>query len=173
MLHPSSESRSTSPVPLVRTPVHRVSRRLRGLSPEFGLQPQESAPMATTTAARSDSAPFIPASFVSLQNPRIPKPFHGGYSEDAQDWLDQFERVARFNGWDDSAKIRNVYFSLEDAARIWYENRETSLTTWQDFRRQLLETYTSSDRREQAERELTARIQLPNENVAFSYQTRT
>ncbi|KAK8786811.1 hypothetical protein V5799_023416 [Amblyomma americanum] len=123
--------------------------------------------MATTTAARSDSATFIPASFVSLQNPRIPKPFHGGYSEDAQDWLDQFERVARFNGWDDSAKIRNVYFSLEDAARIWYENRETSLTTWQDFRRQLLETYTSSDRHEQAERELTARIQLPNENVAM------
>lgn len=125
--------------------------------------------MAAPAATRSDSLPSLPASYVTIDNLRTPKTFHGDFSEDAQDWLEHFECVASFNGWDYAAKIRNVYFSLEDAARTWYENCEATLLTWQDFRSQLLATYTSIDHRERTKRALNARIQLPNKSVVTMY----
>ncbi|XP_077486641.1 uncharacterized protein LOC144097913 [Amblyomma americanum] len=113
------------------------------------------------------TVPFIPSSCLILQTPRTPKPFHGEQFEDAEDWLAHYERVATFNGWDDAAKMRNVYFSLEDAARTWFENREATFSTWPAFRSQLLGTYANSDRRENAERALTSRVQRQNEGVAM------
>ncbi|KAK8775782.1 hypothetical protein V5799_030874 [Amblyomma americanum] len=102
---------------------------------------------------------------IILQQPRVPPTFNGSLGEDPEEWLDQFERVASFNKWDDAAKIGHVFFSLDGSARTWYENYESSLTTWELFKRQLLKVFNSVVRKERAERLLESRIQLPNEPV--------
>ncbi|XP_077484441.1 uncharacterized protein LOC144094341 [Amblyomma americanum] len=164
MSHTPPDTLGSSPS-LVDTPVHRASRRNQGLPPEHGLLESARAPT---------HRPVMPAAaYYTLQNPRLPKPFHGSQLEDVEDWLLEFERVASFNQWDDAAKLRNVFFSLEDGARTWYENREDALTSWHEFRRRLLETYTSTDRRERAERALQSRIQMPNETVSMCVEDMT
>lgn len=161
-------SRAASPAP-IDTPVHRFSRRLQGLSPELG-------PLATVmmpaTGILTQAAGATPAHY-TLQTPRVPKAFHGDLFEDVEDWFLHFERVAAYNQWDDAAKLRNVYFSLEDGARTWFENREEVLTSWREFRRRLLEAYTSADRRERAERAIQSRVQLPNESVQMYVEDMT
>lgn len=84
-----------------------------------------------------------------------------------EDWLDHFERVATFNGWDDERKRKHVYFSLEDSAQTWFENRKSTMPSWEEFRQRLLAAYTNSDRKEKAEAALQARNQRPNESVAM------
>ena len=101
----------------------------------------------------------------TFESPRVPTTFHGTALEDVEDWMVDFERVAALNQWDDTAKLGRVYFYLEDGARTWYQNREEQLTSWREFCRRLLETYTSADRQERAERAIQARVQLPNETV--------
>ena len=101
----------------------------------------------------------------TLESPRVPTPFHGTVLEDVEDWLVDFERVAALNEWDDAAKLRRVYFYLEDGARTWYQNREDQLTSWREFCRRLLDTYAGADRHERAERAIQSRIQMPNESV--------
>lgn len=109
------------------------------------------------------------ASQVTLHQPRTPAVFRGDAFEDVEDWLEQFERVASFNQWDPQQKLRQVYYSLDDGARTWYENREArgELSTWDEFRQELLESFACTDRREHAQRLLESRIQKPNETVAM------
>ncbi|XP_049270985.1 uncharacterized protein LOC125758181 [Rhipicephalus sanguineus] len=146
-----------SPVPVVTTPVHRASRRIRGLPPERGPLPEMASATPQNAAEGTATAPY------TLQKPRVPKVFHGSVFEDVEDWLAQFERVADFNGWTDADKMRNVYFSLEDGARTWYENREP-FPSWSVFCRHLLASWANPDRRERAERAIQSRIQMPNES---------
>lgn len=148
------------------TPVHKSSRRLQGLQPEFG--PLVTPPREMTATTACQTSEFLGASPpLVLQTQRTPRPFHGDTFEDVEDWLDQFERVATFNEWDDVRKLRHVYYSLEDSARTWYENHERSMTSWQEFRRKLLQTYGSSERKEKAEVALQSRAQKPNESVTM------
>lgn len=167
MLGTPQRSRTTSPspqpVPAVDTPVHRYSRRQRGLSPEiFPLEfplstiPHPPAEMATEGASQ-----------VTIEQPRIPDTFHGEIYEDVEDWLDQYERVAKANRWSPDQKLSHVYFALADSARTWYENREGTLTTWSECRQQLLDTFSNNDRRDLAQQLIEVRIQKPNESVAM------
>lgn len=150
------------------TPVHKTSRRLRGLQPEFGRlsTPTRAAPsrvaMVSTASQTSMQAPPV-----VLHTPRTPRPFYGERFEDAEDWLDSFERVAAFNEWDEVRKLKHVYYALEENARTWFENNEASMKTWPEFRRKLLATYADSERKEQAELALPVRVQKPNESVAM------
>lgn len=146
---------------LVETPVHRSSRRQLGLSPEFTGLPSD-VPGQPTRQPHVMTAPQV-----TLHQPRTPNAFHGDAFEDVDDWIAHFERVASFNQWDDVAKRRNVCFALEDGALTWYENHEASLATWNDIREQLQETFSSTDRRDQALRLLESRIQKPNESVVM------
>ncbi|KAK8774426.1 hypothetical protein V5799_011041 [Amblyomma americanum] len=102
---------------------------------------------------------------IILQHPRVPPTFNGSLGEDPEEWLDQFERVASFNKWDDVAKIGHVFFSLDGSAHTWYENNESSLTTWELFKRELLKVFTSVVRKGRAERLLESGIQISNEPV--------
>lgn len=156
--HPSN---AESPS-LVETPVHRYSRRLLGLTPEFNPLQDPAGPRLSTTAMATATP-----SQVTLQHPMVPECFHGDAIEDVQDWLDQFERVASHNEWGSRQKLSYVYFALRDSARTWFVNRERSLTTWDAFRTQLLDTFTSSDRKDNAQRLLESRVQKPNESVAM------
>ncbi|XP_077547972.1 uncharacterized protein LOC144160606 [Haemaphysalis longicornis] len=150
------------------TPVHeRTSRRLRGLPVEF--QPMTSRPtrMATRDASTVTSGTGTAPSYFVVHQPRTPKVFYGDSFEDGEDWLDQFERVANFNGWNEQHKLHNVYYALEESARTWFENHEATLTPWNEFRRRFLATYACTDRREKAESALQARNQRPNESVTM------
>lgn len=150
------------------TPVHgSASRRLRGLPAEcvplLGRTPKMTG--RDTTAGPTPPSEMAPQ--YVIQQPRTPKSFYGEPYEDAEDWLDQFERVANFNGWNEQRKLHNVYFALEEPARTWFENHEAKMSSWPEFRRELLATYVNIDRKERAEAALQARIQHPNESVAM------
>lgn len=49
-----------------------------------------------------------------VSQPVIPKVFHGDPFEDAEDWLDHFERVANINQWNEAGKLRNVVVVVID-----------------------------------------------------------
>ncbi|XP_077528266.1 uncharacterized protein LOC144139914 [Haemaphysalis longicornis] len=165
-IHPPCVGPATSSATEL-TPVHeRTSRRLRGLPVEF--QPMTSRPrMATRDASTVTSGTGTAPSYFVVHQPRTPKVFYGDSFEDGEDWLDQFERVANFNGWNEQHKLHNVYYALEESARTWFENHEATLTPWNEFRRRFLATYACTDRREKAESALQARNQRPNESVTM------
>ena len=125
--------------------------------------------MSTTTASQTQESDIDrPASTPNVvYAARIPKSFHGDVFEDVDDWLDHFDRVAAANEWNETKKLRYVYFALEDYARTWYENHEPSITNWQEFQRQLRETFRNPERKEKAEQALQSRVQKPNESVAM------
>lgn len=160
----SSPASSPTRPPRVETPVHRSSRRLQGLRPEFGLL--QGPPLPTATPAQEMAFSRSPTQ-VTVQNLRIPEPFHGRPNEDAEDWLEEFERVAKSNHWSPDEKLFHVYFALEDGAKTWFINREATLTTWDEFCRRLRDTFGNTDRRENAQRLLESRIQQLHEGVAM------
>ncbi|KAK8771557.1 hypothetical protein V5799_025197 [Amblyomma americanum] len=110
---------------------------------------------------------------ILYHTPRTPPSFRGDVYENAEDWLDIFERVARYNGWSDDRKLHNVYFALEDSARTWYENHEGNLSTWETFRQNLIATFPNADRREKAEAALRSRNQRTNESVRMYVEDMT
>lgn len=161
-------SRPVSAAP-IDAPVHRFSQRLQELPPELG-------PFETVTTAVVDAyllAAGSTAAHYTLQTPQVPKVFHRDPFEDVEDWLLHSEHVAAFNQWDNTAKLCNVYFSLENGARTWFENREHTLTSWQEFHCQLLSASTRVDYRERAEHALYSRIHLPNESVQVCVEDMT
>ncbi|CAN8002491.1 unnamed protein product [Ixodes pacificus] len=102
---------------------------------------------------------------VMFQRPRDPPSFHGFPQEDADDWLEQFERVAAFNRWSSEQKLNHVFFALEDSARTWFENQKRLLITWDSFTACFLEAFSTVLRKERAEVLLQTRLQHPNETV--------
>lgn len=158
-----SRSRDTSPNQ-AKEDDQRRSRRQLGLPPEHGLLPEK--PPATKEARPVKMSEAQLPTAVVLQQPREPPKFRGTQCDDPEDWLEQFERVAAINKWNDEAKLQWVYFTLEESARTWFINHESVLRTWEDFKGSLLRTFSSVARKERAERQLHSRFQLPNESVA-------
>lgn len=145
------------------TPVHqRSSRRLQGASPEFGLLPATTRAARThiTTSTTTQTEYAVPGQFV-IHQPRTPGIFNGNVFEDAEYWLDLYERVAIFNGWDALMKRRQVYFSLDHHARTWFENHEREFPTWDEFRTRFLAAYARGDRREKPKLRYTQEISVP------------
>ncbi|XP_077557625.1 uncharacterized protein LOC144172908 [Haemaphysalis longicornis] len=156
----TSSSRQASPT--------RASHRQQGLQPEFGLLPDKvkKEDVVTTTMVNTGTMTIAPSPAFVLQQPREPPSFHGSPSEDPEDWLEQVERVRLFNRWDGVETLRQVFFYLEDSARIWFENHESSLESWNNFRTQFLMTSTTFVRKGRAEVLLQTQTQNPNESVA-------
>ena len=101
--------------------------------------------MNTQAQQTETSAAAAPVVFVPVA-PRTPTPFHGEIYEDVEDWIQHYERVARHNGWTATQRLQNLYFSLEGTARRWFENHETSLTSWDICAAELKRTFTSQMR---------------------------
>lgn len=154
------------------------SRRLQGRPPEFGPLPLTQSVKTQTqplellpdkSSAETQTTGIMPAdespTSLVLQHPREPPAFHGAPHEDPEDWLEEFERVATMNKWEQEEKLRHVYFSLQDSARTWFANRESTLTTWELFKAELRKTFTNVLRKEKAELLLNTRVQHPNETA--------
>lgn len=91
------------------------------------------------------------ASQVTFHQPRTPATYHGDVFEDVEDWLEQLERVASFIQGDPEQKLRNAYYSLDDGARTWFENRVDSLLASDKLRPQLQERFASTDHLDRAQ----------------------
>ncbi|XP_077538644.1 uncharacterized protein LOC144151464 [Haemaphysalis longicornis] len=149
----TSGSRQASPT--------RASLRVQDLPPEFGLLPEKTKKknVATSTMLNQANPPVV------LQQPREPPSFRGAPAEDPEEWLEKLERVRKFNRWDDAETFRHVFFYMEDSARTWFENHESSLTNWAQFKSEFTKTFTTVVRKERAALLLETRTQHPNEGV--------
>lgn len=65
----------------------------------------------------------------TLFKPRMPNRFHGAAHEDDEDLLVRCDFLPAQNLWDDTDKLRHVYFSVNDGARAWCENRAGVFTS--------------------------------------------
>jgi hypothetical protein len=97
---------------------------------------------------------------------REPQKFGAQFEQDANEWLKDFERVSRYNRWDDEAKLASVVFALEESAKTWFENVEDEIRTWDLFMEAFAKKYDTSEvRRRNAEKDLHHRVQRPQESV--------
>ncbi|MDD9361431.1 MAG: hypothetical protein PV344_00665, partial [Anaplasma sp.] len=110
-------------------------------------------------------APTTPSVVYLPFAPRAAAPFYGEPHEDVEDWLNQYDRVARHNNWTAEQRMQNLYFALEGTARRWFENHEASLTAWDTCVAELKRTFAGHHRRQRAEDLLQTRTQGPNESV--------
>lgn len=102
---------------------------------------------------------------------RNPSLFRGD-GQDPNKWLKEYDRVAKFNKWDDLFCLANVYFFLEGTALMWFENNEALLTSWEKFKEELPKAFGDSRQtRKRAEEELKARAQKSGENVQSYIQS--
>ncbi|UYV72229.1 hypothetical protein LAZ67_9002258 [Cordylochernes scorpioides] len=59
-----------------------------------------------------------------------------GTSQEGSDcctWLKEYERVSKYNRWDETTKLANVVFYLYGTAGRWFDNNEESLKSWRSF----------------------------------------
>lgn len=97
--------------------------------------------------------------------------FTGGPGDDAQDWLKKYGRVARYNLWSSETILNNVPFYLSGTALTWFENNEAQLSTWDDFKAELLAVFGCGDSKRRTAREkLAVRAQRPDETCAAYIQ---
>ncbi|XP_077547575.1 uncharacterized protein LOC144159755 [Haemaphysalis longicornis] len=145
----------------------RTSRRLQNQPPEFGLLhvgTRTKAKFVMTSQGQQTEASAPQIIYMPIA-PRAPMPFRGEPFEDVEDWIQYYERVTGHNGWTPKQCLENVYFSLEETAKSWYENHEASLASWEICKDDLKRAYANTYRRQCAEDRLQTRVQGPNETV--------
>jgi hypothetical protein len=76
-----------------------------------------------------------------IREPRKPTIFKGEPGQDPTEWLKEYLRVSKFNQWDDTLSLANVYFFLDGTAKRWFENNEDSLISWNTFEDELKNTF--------------------------------
>ncbi|UYV61868.1 K02A2.6-like [Cordylochernes scorpioides] len=113
-------------------PQHR-GKKDKGISPDLGLLDKEPIMIKNESGETSSQ---VPSTYLSLQQQICPSTFAGDGSQDAQKWLKEYKRVAKFNRWDDTMCLANA-----GTARKCFENNEEALTSWDDFQRALGEAF--------------------------------
>lgn len=145
----------------------RRSLRLRGIPPEFGLY----SPVSRKgTKMTEETTPVIVTP--TPQQLRSPSTFRGEPGEDPLKWLKEYDRVAKFNRWDDMMCLANVYFFLDGTAKQWYVNNEDSLNSWEAFKNGLSGLF--GDRQKyirKAEEQLKYRAQRSGESTQSYIQS--
>ncbi|UYV73003.1 hypothetical protein LAZ67_10001459 [Cordylochernes scorpioides] len=136
--------------------VTRRSRRLQGLQPELSTV---LALTARKKMEREENRPFC-------HRWRYPTVFSGERGKDSQRCLSDFQRVARYNKWDDSMCLANVIFYLTGTEKCWFKNFEEILNSWKEFKIKFCEIFgNKEDTAWKAENILRTRAQTSGENV--------
>lgn len=97
-----------------------------------------------------------------------PPKFTGGFGSNVEEYLGQFERVSRANGWNEAKQLVILPCYLEGAALKWYENLEQKLgngLTWQLVKDNMREAFQVVAWDEQLEYRLRLRVQGEDEPV--------
>ncbi|UYV72938.1 hypothetical protein LAZ67_10001233, partial [Cordylochernes scorpioides] len=98
--------------------------------------------------------------------PRNPPTFSGESSQDPQRWIKMFERVAKYNKWDETQSLANVVFYLEGTAAQWFDNNEDIIDSWTQFKTNLCEVFGKKEElTRRAEMTLKTRAQKPGETT--------
>ncbi|UYV69914.1 hypothetical protein LAZ67_7001174 [Cordylochernes scorpioides] len=100
--------------------------------------------------------------FKHIRNPSI---FSGEPGQSSEKWLKEYHRVARFNCWDSSMCLANVYFFLSGTAKVWFENVEEQITSWELFETMLSQAFGHhASKKDQVLEKLKARAQGKGES---------
>lgn len=103
---------------------------------------------------------------------RNPSVFQGEAGQDPTRWLKEYDRVSKYNKWDDMFCLANVYFFLDGTARQWYENNEDQIPSWNDFKSELTKTFGDSKQTKiRAGEELKVRVQKLGESTQSYIQS--
>jgi hypothetical protein len=106
-----------------------------------------------------------------MTEPRViitPGRFRGGIEENVMDYIAQFERVARANGWNDAKKLVVIPCYLDGAALKWHENTdkaEGEALTWEVLKTKMKGEFEGVAWDEQLEFKLRMRMQGEDEPV--------
>lgn len=112
--------------------------------------------------AQNAAAP-APAWMVTCRQ-REPPFFAGLRGDDVEEWLEQYNHVSQFNGWNDTFKLQTARFYLTKVAETWYQNNHGGIYDWADFTEKLRRIFgTPSARSDGAKRALEARWQRSDE----------
>lgn len=107
-----------------------------------------------------------------VQQQRNPPIFKGEYGQDPGKWLKEYERVAKYNRWEDMMCLANVYFFLDGTAKQWFENNEAVLTSWDIFAKELKTAFGDTTHYvRRAEEQLKCRAQKPGESTQSYIQS--
>ena len=117
-----------------------------------------------------EAKPFVLTS-AQLQY-RNPSVFKGDVGQDPNKWLKEYDRVSKFNRWDDTICLANVFFFLDGTAKQWFENNEDKLTSWEVFKIKLIEAFGETQHyAKKAEDELKYRAQSFGESTQSYIQS--
>lgn len=149
----------------VHTASQRFSRRLRGLPPEFTMPGDYNTISAAppTSGEPTQTRNTVGNRFYPYRD-RDASTFSGKRGDDPIAWIHEYERVSIINGWDDSFRLANVIFYLTGTAKLWFENHEDTITSWEIFKSQLVAIFGNRDhQKKEAEAILSTRAQLSTE----------
>lgn len=144
----------------------RKSRRLQGLPPEYGryIPPPRKNRKITMPDGSTETKPEIGSRL--YQQIRQPSSFAGEAGQDPTKWLKEYERVAKFNRWDDMECLANAYFFLDGTSKQWFENNEDELCSWEKFQEGLKQAFGDTRHHvQQAEALLKCRAQKQGEST--------
>lgn len=101
-----------------------------------------------------------------FQHFRSPSTFVGDSGQDPNKWLKDYDRVSKYNRWDDCMRLANVYFFLHGTAKQWFENNEETLDSWSKFETEIKSTFGDAKRHVlNAEEQLKNRAQRQGEST--------
>ncbi|UYV85134.1 ASPRV1 [Cordylochernes scorpioides] len=104
----------------------RRSRRLQGRETILEPLPQR-------IKMKDDHRPTVSGSYLPCHYQRDPSTFSGDGNINPGQWSKEYERVSKYNRWDDTMKLANIVFYLKGTAGRWFGNNEESLNSWRSF----------------------------------------
>ena len=93
-------------------------------------------------------------------------PAFDGNKDKATDWLEEYERICRSNGWDTEYMFTIVPSYLEGRAKRWHKTVEYDLRDWDDFVDEFHRRYIPSDSHHNKFVEFSSATQLPEESAS-------
>lgn len=140
----------------------RRSRRIAGLLPEpTDMTSQELDPRENNTRDGGGHCTRVASVWPHQREPRT---FSGKADEDVEEWLKHYQRVSKYNRWDQVMQLANVVFYLAGTALLWFENHEEALATWEQFVEEIKQCFGDSiSKKKKAEQTLAQRAQIPGE----------
>ncbi|UYV64119.1 hypothetical protein LAZ67_2006616, partial [Cordylochernes scorpioides] len=111
---------------ITTTPYHPAGGSNSGREPILQPLPQR-------IEMEDDHRPTVSGSYLPCQRQRDPSTFSGDGNINPGQWLKEYERVSKYNRWDETMKLANVVFYLNGTAGRWFDNNEESLNSWRSF----------------------------------------
>ncbi|UYV77965.1 K02A2.6-like [Cordylochernes scorpioides] len=80
-----------------------------------------------------DHIPTVNGSYLPCQRQRDPSTFPGDGNINPGQSLKEYERVSKYNRWDETMEFANVVYYLNGTAGRWFDNNKESLNSWRSF----------------------------------------